>query len=235
MEPIPELTGLENSLARLQGAAQTRHRDWQAARKDKLDAEAFLELAPKAEELLEDLTSTLFAEYLGEIETTLTHAVQEVLGQDRRVTHWRDVQRGKLAVGFTIQQGGDEDHKEDILAGQGGSVANILSVGLRLIALSRLDPALHRPFLVLDEQDCWLKPELVPTFMKLIRKISEKLGIQVLVISHHPLDTFAGQAARVYRLRPGGEHGVAVELDKGDPVDDSGAPAEGGSAPSGGR
>lgn len=208
---IPDLTGADRALTRLQTLAGERHRQWREAQTKAREAEKFLELAPEAEELLEDLTSKLFGEVIGEIEDTLTHAVQEILGQDRRVSHWRDVQRGKLVVGFTILQGGLPEQQEDILAGQGGSVANILSVGLRLIALSRLDPARHRPFLVLDEQDCWLKPELVPKFMKLIRKIAERLGLQVLVISHHPLDLFAGQAARVYGLKPSKDKGVAVE------------------------
>jgi ABC-type thiamine transport system ATPase subunit len=99
---------------------------------------------------------------------------------------------------------------EDVLTGQGGSVCNILSVGLRLIALSQLDPARHRPFLVLDEQDCWLRPQLVPRFMKLIADIARRLDLQLLVISHHGVDLFAHVADRVFELAPDREHGVAV-------------------------
>ena len=85
-------------------------------------------------------------------------------------------------------------------------------MGLRLIALSQLDPARHRPFLVLDEQDCWLRPDLVPGFVRLIAAIARRLGIQVLYISHHPVDLFADQADRVYILRPGRENGPRLDI-----------------------
>ena len=96
------------------------------------------------------------------------------------------------------------------MTGQGGSVCNILSVGLRLIALSQLHPERHRPFLVLDEQDCWLRPALIPSFMQLINEIAARLELQLLVISHHPIDLFAGAADRIFELRPDREHGAAV-------------------------
>ncbi len=111
---------------------------------------------------------------------------------------------------FQIHAGDRPEDLEDILHGQGGSVCNILSVGLRLIALSRLDQARHRPFLVLDEQDCWLRPALVPRFMKLIAEIAQRLELQVLVISHHPLDLFIHACDRVLTLSPDREGGVRL-------------------------
>ena len=96
------------------------------------------------------------------------------------------------------------------MSGQGGSVCNILSVGLRLIALSQLPEQAHRPFLVLDEQDCWLRPALIPAFMRLINAIAHKLSLQLLVISHHPLDLFAEAADRVLELGPSREGGAVV-------------------------
>ncbi len=137
---------------------------------------------------------------LEEITSNLTLAVRDILGQDRTVRAVRDVQRGKLHITFTIEQDGQE---EDILTGQGGSVCNILSVGLRLVALSQLDPARHRPFLVLDEQDCWLKPDLVPRLTGVVKAVAHKLGVQVLLISHHHLDRFSFKVDRIYGLEPG--------------------------------
>jgi ABC-type branched-subunit amino acid transport system ATPase component len=81
-------------------------------------------------------------------------------------------------------------------------------VGLRLIALSQLDEKSHRKFVVLDEQDCWLRPDLVPRFMRIIHRIAEKLSFQVLVISHHDIDLFRDYADRIYRLVVDGEGGV---------------------------
>jgi hypothetical protein len=200
---------LERRLARLSGEAAARVRAFVTDRQALLAAGAFLDLAPKVSAKLETLTRQLFGEVLDEIEADLTHAVREILGQDRRVRSRREIKAGRLSIEFEMEQDGKV---EDILSGQGGSVCNILSVGLRLVALSQLDPARHRPFLVLDEQDCWLRPELVPRFVGLIAAIAERLDIQVLYISHHPVDLFALRANRVFALTPSREQGVRVAV-----------------------
>ncbi|MGE4470006.1 MAG: hypothetical protein AB7D47_07735 [Desulfovibrio sp.] len=204
------LDELSERVAQLGGLARSRHEQYLSSRREHDEIGRFLELAPKASQTLDQLSSTLFGELLDEIETNLTHAVREVLGQDRTVISERSTKSNKLQVHFSIHSGSDPEQREDILSGQGGSVANILSVGLRLIALSQLDPFRHRPFLVLDEQDCWLKPELVPRFMKLIAQIAERLGLQLLVISHHPVDKFSTAADRILELIPDDEHGPRV-------------------------
>lgn len=200
---------LERRLDRLSGVAEGRVRDYLSTRSALAGVDAFLDKAPGVSARLEELTRELFGEVLDEIETDLSHAVREVLGQDRRVVTRRELKNNKLFIEFEMEQGGEV---EDILTGQGGSVCNILSVGLRLVALSQLDPARHRPFLVLDEQDCWLKPELVPGFVRLIAAIADRLGIQVLYISHHGVDLFAQEARRVFALRPGRENGPRLEI-----------------------
>jgi hypothetical protein len=200
---------LTRRLDRLSGQAAAIVAAHGQVRRELLDVEAFLDLAPKAAARLEELTQELFGQVLDELETDLTHAVREILGQNRTVKARRSLYKGKLSIDFEMEQDGQT---EDILTGQGGSVCNILSVGLRLIALSQLDPDQHRPFLVLDEQDCWLRPDLVPGFVRLIAAIADRLEIQVLYISHHPVDLFALEARRVYALRPGREQGPTLEL-----------------------
>ncbi len=183
----------------LQGLARERVNAHAACRKRWEATREFLELAPKAKGRLEDLSKALFGEVLDEIEANLSHALQEILGQERSLCSTREISRNRLNVNFYIES---PEGVEDIMRGQGGSACNILSVGLRLIAISRLDPALHRPFLVLDEQDCWLKPQLVPVFMKLVSRIAGELDLQVLVISHHPVDLFGTHADAIHSLRP---------------------------------
>ena len=199
---------LERRLDRLSGVAEGMVREHGAARASLARIEDFLALSPRVSARLEELTRELFGELLDEIETDLSHAVREILGQDRKVVSRREVKNNRLFITFEMEQDG---HAEDILTGQGGSVCNILSVGLRLVALSQLDPAEHRPFLVLDEQDCWLKPELVPGFVRLIAAIADRLHLQVLYISHHPVDSFAQEARRIFALRPGRACGPHLE------------------------
>lgn len=175
------------------------------------EVEAFLEVQPRVAERLDELSRELFGNILEEIELNLTYALREILGQDLRVVSQREMKNRKMHVTFTIER---EGKLEDILTGQGGSVCNIISVGLRLIALSQLDEREHRRFLVLDEQDCWLRPDLVPQLMAIIHTIARKLQFQVLVISHHSVDLFREHADRIYRIVPAAraESGVRIEL-----------------------
>lgn len=205
-----DLRSVERRLDRLSGLAESLHGEHGRVRSSLVSVDDFLVLAPKAQDTLEELSKALFGKILDEVEANLTHAIREILGQDRVVSTVREVKNNRLQIHFQIQNQGKEDEVEDILTGQGGSVCNILSVGLRLIALSQLPEQNHRPFLVLDEQDCWLKPALIPKFMKLINAISDKLNLQLLVISHHPLDLFAEAADRIFELRPDREAGAVV-------------------------
>lgn len=218
MPTTPELQELrqarrraESRLHRLSALGEQWHAEFGRVRRTLAEVRGFLDLAPKAQDTLEELSTALFGHILDEVEANLTHAIREILGQDRVVVTEREVKNNRLQIHFLIRNQGREDEIEDILSGQGGSVCNILSVGLRLIALSQLPVARHRPFLVLDEQDCWLRPGLIPKFMKLIQEIAARLELQLLVISHHPLDLFAGSAERIYELAPDREHGAAVK------------------------
>lgn len=204
-----ELDGLERRAGRLEGLAEALVRDHGRARAELAGVETFLEMAPLAQARLEALSQELFGELMEEVETNLTHAVREILGQERTVKSRRELKNGKLFISLEMEHDGQT---EDILSGQGGSVCNILSVGLRLIGLAQLDPEKHRPFLVLDEQDCWLRPELIPAFTKLIATIGDTLGLQVLSISHHAVDAFAQHARKIFLLSPSREEGITVQV-----------------------
>ncbi|WP_027178351.1 hypothetical protein [Maridesulfovibrio bastinii] len=211
LHELPDLEALERRADRLSASAAARVDEYKRNLLELEENSAFLSLAPVAGEKLEELSKSLFGELLEELQTNLTHAIREILGQEREVKAEPSIRDRKIQVDFQIMNDGGP---EDIMVGQGGSVCNILSVGLRLIALSRLDPEQHRPFLVLDEQDCWLRPDLVPRFMNLISLIAGRLGFQVLVISHHPLDLFAGSADKIVALEQDREKGVRLSLVK---------------------
>ena len=64
---------------------------------------------------------------------------------------------------------------------------------------------------MLDEQDCWLQPELVPHLVKIVHQAGKELGYQVIMISHHNLGLFEEYADTIYRFTPRGNH---VEVEK---------------------
>ncbi len=169
---------------------------------------AFLNRAPQVADRLDQLSQQMFGDILDEVERNLTYALREILEQEPRVITTREVKKGKVNITFAIERKGE---REDILTGQGGSVCNIISVGLRLIALSQLPEKEHRRFLILDEQDCWLRPDLVPRLMHIIHTIAQRLQFQILVISHHDVNLFREYADRIYRFLPPATEGEGVQ------------------------
>ncbi|HEX2970709.1 MAG TPA: hypothetical protein VHP11_00150 [Tepidisphaeraceae bacterium] len=160
---------------------------------------SYLGLADSIEDALDKLSQQLFGDIVRVIEENLTIALQEVLEQPIVLKVEREFKRGSATMNFHIHRNGE---REDILRGQGGSVANILSVGLRIFALTTLDKTQHRRFLVLDEQDCWLRPDLVPHLVRIVHDAAKTLGFQVLMISHHDISAFEHYADKIYRFTP---------------------------------
>ena len=147
----------------------------------------YLGMADAVEQALDQLSAQLFGRLVRILEEKLSLALQEVLEQPLALKVTRAYKRGVATLGFHVERHGQP---EDIMQGQGGSVVNILSVGLRLLALTTLDAARHRRLLVLDEPDCWLRPELVPRLVQIIHEAGRALGFQVLLISHHDVSAF---------------------------------------------
>jgi hypothetical protein len=168
----------------------------------------FLRLEQKVLDALEQLDGKLFKNITTVLENKLSVALQEILEQDIRLKVEPVIQGKSIGFKFRTERGGCE---EDIIKGNGGSVVNILSVCLRIFALTQLPESTHRRFLVLDEQDCWLQPDLIPKFAKIIHEAAKALGFQVLVISHHNSSTFMDYADRIFRLDPS-PNGVKIDV-----------------------
>ena len=203
-----KLASLRGQLDRLRGK-----RDELVSRQSDLDrqlteVDEFLAIGDQVTGALEQLSNDLFQQELAVIESTLTKALQEVLDQPVVFKANASFKRDAASVEFSIERDGNP---EDIMRGQGGSVANVVSVGLRMFAITTLDERRHRKFLVLDEQDCWLHPDLVPKLVRIVHEAGTALGFQVLMISHHDVASFVRHADRVYRLTPDRGAGVGIE------------------------
>jgi len=176
--------------------------------KEQEKQQSYIGVADRVSSALEQLNRQLFSELLELVEQKLTIALQEVLDQPITFHAAVDFKRGMSSVRFWIEREGNE---EDAYRGQGGSVANVLSVGLRMFALTTQSEQEHRRLLVLDEQDCWLRPDLVPALVKIVHDAGRALGFQVIMISHHEISVFERYADKIYEFVPVAEGGVRVE------------------------
>jgi hypothetical protein len=220
MGMMPELDSSTDLLAEVRGRIDRLQgkRDELVAQQTDLNVRltginTYLAIADSVTNALEQLSNDVFQRELSVIESTLTKALQEVLDQPVVFRATASFKRDAASVEFSIER---EGNPEDIMRGQGGSVANVVSVGLRMFAITTLDERRHRKFLVLDEQDCWLHPDLVPRLVKIVHEAGTALGFQVLMISHHDVSNFLRHADRVYRLAPDRGDGVGLELVQND-------------------
>lgn len=170
----------------------------------------FLSIADQVTQALDQLTNLLLNEVVELLQEKLTIALQEVLEQPIELLIDKTSKRGSIDLSFSINRNG---YKENIMKAQGGSVVNILSVGLRLFALTRLDKEKHRRLLILDEQDCWLHPHLVPKLVKIIKLAAEELGFQIIYISHHDKYIFEEYADKIFKLSYINDEVIVTSLD----------------------
>ena len=205
---------VRNKLERLQERRNLLEQKRAAKTVDLQKVTDYLGIADAVDGALEVLSEELFGKLVKVLEAQLTKALEEVLDQPIELKVTRDYKRGGATMSFHVERDGNP---EDIMKGQGGSVANILSVGLRMFALKTLDPAVHERFLVLDEQDCWLRPDLVPRLVKIVQEAGRTLGFQVLMISHHDIKVFRPYADKIYQFHPT-KDGVRMEECKSTPL-----------------
>src|SRR6185369_7470799 len=83
----------------------------------------YLDVADNVTAALEQLSEQLFQQLLQVVQEKLSIAVQEILDQPIQFKAAADFKRGAATVEFWIDR---EGKKEDVLRGQGGSVANVL-------------------------------------------------------------------------------------------------------------
>jgi len=215
--PPPTPVKLAQRLGELRGIQRRLHQEQTRDQVELAAVKARIELYPKVAAALQSLSEKLFQELLGTLEQKLTIALQEVLGQP--LTFHAEAsadQRSGVTVELKLKMAGKD---VSIMDGSGGSVANVLSVGLRLFALASLDPAKHARVLILDEPDCWLRPDLVPRLAKIIADAGRALGFQVILISHHDINVFRPLADRIIQLEPSASGVIVRHIDPHHPAD----------------
>ncbi|TGE01195.1 AAA family ATPase [Methylobacterium nonmethylotrophicum] len=138
-------------------------------------------------------------------ETLLTALVQEVLPGEKPVRLDLTTERGLPALDIGVER--PDGGREDVLEDNGGAMTNVVGMALRLIAVVKAGVG---RFLALDEADCWIAPERVPAFYRVLDDGAARLGVQCLAISHHDVAGFdAGLTVSRIAGRP--ETGVAID------------------------
>jgi predicted ATPase len=165
------------------------------------DAGEYLEYKDQVLDVLNVAQYEIQAKTQDTIAALLTQLIREVVpGKEDRVILEQGLKANKNTLEFVVESA--DGKRENIYLDKGGSIQNIISMGLRFVMLSRTR---NRRILCLDESDCWLSTKYIPGFAKIMSDLSARLGVQVIYISHHNPAAFDGLARRIHLTKEGNE------------------------------
>lgn len=199
-----DLDRLRRDLGRAEG-----RRDWLVRRGEALEREVALAKARLAvrgdvEGFIEEIQAEASRRTLRSYEALLTALAQDVLPGEKPVSLELSTERGLAALDIGVIR--PDGSREDVLEDNGGALTNVVGMALRLIAVVKAGVG---RFLALDEADCWIAPERVPVFYRVLADGARRLGVQCLAISHHDVASFDA-GLRVSRIEGEPAAGVGI-------------------------
>lgn len=150
-------------------------------------AKGRLGLADEVSRIFDALQQRAHERSVGAFERLLTAILQDVLPEEGAVRLLTEYKNNTTWLDVALEK---EGSLEDVFAGNGGAVTNVVCAGLRFAALSRTQ---NRRLMVLDEPDCWLKPDRVPAFVRVIAQVAKQTNTQTFFITHHDPAFFEDQ------------------------------------------
>ena len=158
-----------------------------------------LEICSKAIEFIEKVSTEERRVVKKKVEELITSCLHEVFDDTYSVEFEYGMKRSKTSVEVhSIRKCEDGVVVKRQIDGIGGGVADAISLPLKLIVLLN-DSDLDRIF-VIDEPGKHLSVNHVPKFANFLSTISQKLGVQIIMSSHHTcMDKFADSINEVFR------------------------------------
>ena len=117
---------------------------------------------------------------LGDI---VSRGLSAVFGEEIQVTIESRIVRDTTSMTLKLTQHGVA--LGNIIDSTGGSIVSVLNVLLKVWMIVNLKPQLTR-VLILDEPFAAVEQRHLPAIGQLLRELSERLGIQFIIVSHEP-------------------------------------------------
>lgn len=191
--------GLLESLARTEAVRDSLKKNVSTIEGRILDLDVEIALLDRVADLFRVLIDKEVIENARTAQDLLTEGMRAIFDDlDLSVRAEVDVQRGKVSVDLVTV----EKHKNGTVTeglsteSYGGSLATIQSVLLRIVVLNRRG---LRPLLLLDESLAAVAEHYVPRVGRFLALLSERLGLDILSVSHNPVLVEA--ATRAYRIQ----------------------------------
>lgn len=194
----PEYNTLCRDLDRVEALRDSARKSLTDSERQVLVLESEGEVLDRVADLFRTLIDREVVDNAKTVENLLTEGLQAIFDDlDLSVRSEIDIQRGKVAVDLiTVQKQADGTITEGASTdAYGGSVATVESVLLRIVVLNRRG---LRPLLLLDESLAAVAEHYVPRVGKFLALLSERMGLDVLAVSHNP--SLVEAATNAYRI-----------------------------------
>lgn len=188
-------------LAKLQGVGEADLSKFNETEAEVASAKGRLNLSEEISRVFEALQTKAHERSVGSFERLLTALLDDVIPNQGKVRLIPEFKNNTTWLDVSLEKDG---MLEDVLDGNGGAITNVISAGLRYTALTRTN---NRRLMILDEPDCWIQPERVPYFVKVLSEISAATKTQTLIVSHHNYSFFEGYT-NIVRLKEDEELGI---------------------------
>jgi len=195
---IAEYDTLRRNLARTEALRDAAQKALSDAKRKVLVLEAEGEVLDRVADLFRTLIDREVVDNAKTVESLLTEGLQAIFDDlDLSVRSEIDIQRGKVAVDLiTVQKQADGTVTEGSSTdAYGGSVATVESVLLRIVVLNRRG---LRPLLLLDESLAAVAEHYVPRVGQFLAMLADRMGLDVLAVSHNP--SLVEAATNAYRI-----------------------------------
>lgn len=169
------------------------HDDLKQTEKDIEDARLYSVYCEEAQTIVQNVAQLTQQELEYHVSELVSLALAAVFDEPYELSVEFTQRRGRTEADLWFVRDGK---KIDPLGASGGGAVDVASFGL-MVALWSLAPVKTRPVLFMDEPLKWLKGGQLPERgASMIKEISEKLGLQVVMISHIP-DQIEGSDRRI--------------------------------------
>ncbi len=147
----------------------------------------------QAQEVLQTIAHEVEQKAHDRIAGIVTHCLRSVFGDDAYEFQLVfEKKRGRTECRPGFMRDGHEVHP---LRGAGGGTADVAAFALRLVCLVLSVPQSRR-VLILDEPLKWLSPEYTEPAKALIEELSQKMGVQFIIVTHNE-DLLTGKVIRI--------------------------------------
>jgi DNA repair exonuclease SbcCD ATPase subunit len=177
------LDSRKKELATKQAENDLLKRQVEAMGKKILELVDSLKLGQEGLAFCEDLANSRRGAMKGKIEAVITEAVRLIYGDTYRVELSYSVKNNRSCLEIEMVRNTPAGEVRRDMGGFGGGMADTISVPLRLMVL--MGSKQTDKVCILDE--CWKHMDLERVEMvgKFLRLLSDRLGMQIIVCSHH--------------------------------------------------